>query len=59
MGMTKLSGKLKPEPSLAWRDERPNMLILPDIIPELYSPSQRRYALMLNAAQQTYANDGG
>jgi hypothetical protein len=59
MGMTKLPGKLKPEPSLAWRDERPNMLILLDIAPELYSPARRRYALMQNAAQQALRNDGG
>lgn len=35
------------------------MLILLDIVPELYSPARRRYALMQNAAQQTLQNDGG
>lgn len=35
------------------------MLILLDIVPELYSPARRRYALMQNAAQQTLQNDDG
>jgi hypothetical protein len=35
------------------------MLILLDIIPELYSAAWHRYALTTNAAQQTLRNDGG
>jgi hypothetical protein len=58
-GHDKLPVKLKPELSLAWRNAPPNMLILLDIIAELYSPLWRRYAFMKNAAQQTLRHNGG